>query len=66
MMAKANNNCCGRQQHARLGSRLRQGRKRVGGKRRQRQQSGNDGCGGGTWRQQTTMAAVGDDGDGRQ
>jgi hypothetical protein len=63
-MAKADNDSCGRQQHARLGGGLRQGRKRVGGKRRQRQQSGNYGCGGGTWQRRTTMVAVGDDGDG--
>ncbi len=63
-IAKADNDSCGRQQHARLGGRLRQGRKRAGSKRRQRQQSGNDGCGGGTWRRRIMMAAVGNDGNG--
>jgi hypothetical protein len=63
-MAKADNDSCGRQQHVRLGGRLRQGRKRAGGKRRQRQRSGNDGCGGRTWRRQTKMAAVGNNGNG--
>jgi hypothetical protein len=63
-MAKADDDSCGRQQHARLGGGLRKGRKRAGGKRRQRQRIGDDGCGSGTWRWQMTMAAVGDDSNG--
>ena len=65
-MAKADNDSCGRQQHAKSGGGLRQGRKRAGSVRRQRQHSGDDSCGGGTWRRWTTMAAVGNDGVGRQ
>jgi hypothetical protein len=59
-MAVTDDNCKG---HARSGGGLRQGRKRAGGERRQRQQSGDDGCGSGTWRRRTMMVAVGDDGD---
>jgi hypothetical protein len=65
-MAKADNDSCRRQQHARLGGRLRQGRKRAGSKRRQGQRSGNDGCGSRTWRRRMTMAVVGNDGNGGQ
>jgi hypothetical protein len=45
-MVKVDNNSGGRQWHARLGGGLRRGRMRVGSKRRRRQWSGNDGCGG--------------------
>jgi hypothetical protein len=57
--AKADVDSCVRQQHARLGGGLRQGRKSVGGMRRQRQRSGNDGCSGVTCWRRTMMVAVG-------
>jgi hypothetical protein len=62
--AKADNDSGGRKEHARLGGGLWQGRKRVGGKRRWKQQSGNDGCGGKRWQQWTTMALVEDSSNG--
>ncbi len=62
--AKMVSDSCGRQRHARLDGGLRQGMTRAGGERRQRQQSGNDGCDGSTWQWPMTMVAVGDDSDG--
>jgi hypothetical protein len=53
----------GRQQHARLGSGLWQGRTRAGGERWLRHQSGNDGCGSRRWRGRMRMVAVDDNGD---
>ncbi len=66
-MTKADNDSSRRQWHARLGGRLQRGRTRAGGNKRKRQRDGDDGCGSGRWQRQTTMVAVGDDGDsGRQ
>ncbi len=56
---------CGRQRHARLGGGLQWGRD-VGGKKRRRQLSGNDGCDGGRPRRRTTTAIADNDGGGRQ
>ncbi len=56
----------GWQQYARLGGGLRWRRMREGGEIQQRERSGDDGCGGGRWRRQTTMAKEDNDSCGRQ
>jgi hypothetical protein len=63
--AKADDDGCRQWWHARLGSGLQQERTKVGGKRRQRQQSGNDVCGGERW-QWGAMTAKVDNDSGRQ
>ncbi len=62
----ANDDGGGGQGHVRLGGGLQWGRMREGGERGRRQQSGDDGCGSGTWRRRMTMALVGNDGNGGQ
>jgi hypothetical protein len=64
--AKLDKDSCGRQGHAKSGSRIQWGTTRVGGKRRQRQQSDHDGCSGGRWRRRTTTAMVENDSGGQQ
>ncbi len=56
----------GRQQHARLGGRLRWGWMREGGEKWQRQRIGDDGCGSGRRRRQTTTARADNDRNGSQ
>jgi hypothetical protein len=71
MTAKADNDSCGQQQHARLGHKLQRGRIRAGGKRRQRNRvaimaaTAKDG-GGGQQRWQTTKTAMADKHSGGQ